>query len=188
MGHPPRLATAFRTYRQARCISRAKHAGQEKFFLLVKSATAQITGMKPHGQTADQNNLITSQPSRIFWRRAILLGLLVWLMPFLVALTAFPLKESWRTLFESIMPLTLAATVVGCTCWYLRRPGDFLIREGILVGLIWMLISVAIDLPLMLSPPISYTFGEYLADIGLTYVTIPILTSGMALAAGRKSR
>src|SRR6185503_12498575 len=108
--------------------------------------------MKPPGQTAGQQPLATPQPRRIFWRRALLLGLLVWLIPFLVALAVFPLKESRRSLFESIMPVTLAATVVGCTGWYLHRPGDFRLREGMLVGLVWLLISMAIDLPLMLSP------------------------------------
>ena len=142
--------------------------------------------MKPPGQTADQESLAAPQPRHIFWRRALLLGLLVWLIPFLMALAVFPLKESWRSLFESIMPVTLAATIVGCTGWYLRRPGDFRLREGVLVGLVWMLISMAIDLPLMLSPPISYTLSEYLADVGLTYLMIPVITSGMALATGRR--
>ena len=30
------------------------------------------------------------------WRRALLLGLLVWLVPFVVAFAAAPLKQSWR--------------------------------------------------------------------------------------------
>ncbi|MDX1946007.1 MAG: hypothetical protein SFU86_11470 [Pirellulaceae bacterium] len=47
-------------------------------------------------------------------RRALLLGLLVWLVPFLVALAAFPLKDQWRSLFDSVMAVTVAGTVVGC--------------------------------------------------------------------------
>jgi hypothetical protein len=141
--------------------------------------------MKLPGHSADQELLQPPQPSRIFWRRAILLGLLVWLVPFVVAFTVFPLKQSWRSLFESIMPVTLALTVVGCTCWYLRRPGHFGLREGILLGLTWLLISIAIDLPLMLTPPINYTLTEYLADVGCTYLMIPLITGGMALGAHR---
>jgi hypothetical protein len=33
-------------------------------------------------------------------RKALLLGLVVWLVPFVVACCIFPLKESWRPLFE----------------------------------------------------------------------------------------
>jgi hypothetical protein len=39
-----------------------------------------------------------------------------------------------------------------------------------------------IDLPLMLSPFIGMSLGEYLADIGLTYVMIPVITTGVGLA------
>jgi hypothetical protein len=116
------------------------------------------------------------------WRSAIGYGLLVWLIPFAVAFGVFAIKESWRSLFESIMAVTLAATVVGCVWLYFRQRRASA-REGLQLGLLWYLISVAIDLPLMLSPPINYTFSEYLADIGLTYVMIPIITTG--IAAGR---
>jgi len=113
------------------------------------------------------------------WRRAILLGLLVWLVPFVVAFAAFRLKDSWRALFESIMPVTLALTVVICALLYFRRAEAGGWREGLALGLLWMAISVAIDLPLMLSPPISYTLTEYAADIALTYLMIPVITAGI---------
>jgi hypothetical protein len=138
-------------------------------------------------------------------RKALLLGLVVWLVPFVVAFCIFPLKTSWRSLFESIMPVTLAAVVVGCALFYFRRqpagsmpasgvpagnmpaqPADNIpapsLREGLLVGLLWWAMSLAIDLPLMLSPPISMRLEEYAADIGLTYLMIPILTLGVAAA------
>jgi hypothetical protein len=120
-------------------------------------------------------------------RKALLLGLLVWLVPFVVAFCIFALKSSWRSLFESIMPVTLAATVVGCALLYFRKLPSPSIREGFLLGLLWMAISLAIDLPLMLSPPISMPALEYAADIGLTYVMIPILTLGIAHAASAAS-
>ena len=124
-------------------------------------------------------------------RKALLLGLVVWLVPFVVAFCIFALKASWRSLFESIMPVTLAAVVVGCALFYFRevpaQPAVRItapsLREGFLLGLIWWAISLAIDLPLMLSPPISMPLREYAADIGLTYLMIPIITLGVAQAA-----
>jgi hypothetical protein len=119
------------------------------------------------------------------WRTALLHGLLVWLIPFLVAFAAFPLKASWRSLFESIMPLTLCVVVVMCAGRYFRRIAKPSVIEGVGLGLLWFAICVAIDLPLMLSPPMSYSLAEYAADIALTYLTIPVITTGMALAASK---
>src|SRR5688572_10735561 len=95
------------------------------------------------------------------WGRALLFGFLVWLVPFVVSLAAGPLKESRRSLFESVMPLALALTVVPLALLYLRRVPEARLREGIALGLLWFLISVGIDLPLMLNPPLSYTLAEY---------------------------
>ena len=116
------------------------------------------------------------------WRRALLYGFLVWLIPFVVALAASPLKESRRPLFESVMAVTLAATVVPLTVLYFRRVRVGRLGEGIRLGLLGLVISVAIDLPLMLSPPVNYTLAEYAADVGLTYLMMPVLTAGIAVA------
>lgn len=113
------------------------------------------------------------------WKKALGLGLIVWLVPFVVAFAAFPLKASWRSLFESIMPVTLAIVVVVCGLLYLRRIPHVSLTEGILLGLFWWAISMAIDMPLMLSPPMSFSLSEYLADIGLTYALIPVITAGL---------
>lgn len=52
---------------------------------------------------------------RISWGRVLGFGILVWLVPFVVALAVGPLKTSWRSLFESIMPVVVVATVVVCS-------------------------------------------------------------------------
>jgi hypothetical protein len=122
------------------------------------------------------------------WGKAILFGFMIWLIPFVVAFIAFPLKESWRSLFESVMALTLSIVVVACALRYFSRVNTAFLREGIRLGILWFAISVVIDLPLMLSPPINYTLAEYAADIGLTYLMMPAITVGIALAISRKSK
>lgn len=122
------------------------------------------------------------------WRKAILFGFMIWLIPFIVAFIAFPLKESWRSLFESVMALTLSIVVVACALRYFSRVKTAFLREDIRLGILWFAISVVIDLPLMLSPPINYTLAEYAADIGLTYLMMPAITVGIALAISRKSQ
>ena len=120
-------------------------------------------------------------------RRAIRYGLLVWIIPFVVSFVAFPFKSSWRSLFESIMPVVLALVVVVFAVLYFRQAGSASFREGVFLGLVWMTISVLIDLPLMLSPPIKMAPAEYAADIGLTYLMMPIITAGIAAAAAGRA-
>jgi hypothetical protein len=119
------------------------------------------------------------------FRAALGLGLLVWLVPFVVAFLVFPFRESWRPLFESIMAVTLCAVTVWLGLAYLKKIPSPDARDGLLVGLLWWAISVAIDLPLFSAGPMKATIVDYLADIGLTYVAIPVITTGLAVAYSR---
>jgi len=115
-------------------------------------------------------------------RRAVLYGVAVWAVPFVVALIIRPLRESDRALFESIMPVAVAAAAAFLGWSYFRRVHSLYAREGILLGLLWMAMSIVFDLPLMLSPPMNWTLAQYFADIGLTYLIIPIVTIAMGVA------
>lgn len=121
------------------------------------------------------------------WRRVLGLGLVAWLAPFVVAFLSFPFRESARPLFESIMAVAVTATAVLLGLVYIRRLDGVFVREGLLLGLIWFTMCVVIDAPLMLlGGPMKMSFGEYMADIGLTYASIPVVTWGLAAArAGR---
>lgn len=117
------------------------------------------------------------------WGRAVGLGLLVWLVPFVIAFLAFPLREPARPLFESIMAVAVTATAVVFGLAYLGRVDGGWVRQGLVVGLLWLAISVLIDAPLMLvAGPMKMSVGDYLADIGLTYLCIPAVTWGLGLA------
>ncbi len=123
-------------------------------------------------------------------RKAILFGFFIWLVPFVVALVIFPLRESSRSLFESIMPVVVATVTVTLAVRYFRQVTHDYVREGVLIGVLWLAICVLIDAPLMLlSGPMQMTLGEYMGDIGLTYVIIPVITVGIgaALGGGRQS-
>jgi hypothetical protein len=117
------------------------------------------------------------------WRKAVLFGFIVWLVPFLVGVLVYPVRQTSRSLFESIMPVVLSIVVVACAVWYFKRVETVEVREGVWLGLLWLAVSLAIDLPLMLSPPMSFTPAEYFADIGLTYLMMPVITTGIAVAA-----
>jgi len=117
------------------------------------------------------------------WGRALGLGFIVWLAPFVVAFLAFPIRQNARPLFESIMAVTVTATAVILGLMYLKRCDGARAREGLVLGLIWFVMCVLIDAPLMLfSGPMKMSFGAYMADIGLTYAAIPIVTWGLGAA------
>jgi hypothetical protein len=118
-------------------------------------------------------------------RKAVLYGVLVWLIPFAVAFLAFPLRQSARPLFESIMAVTVAGAVAVFGVRYLSAVLTSFAREGLALGAVWLVISVAIDAPLMLlGGPMKMTVGQYVADIGVTYLMIPVITVGMGAAIG----
>ncbi|MCK9150539.1 hypothetical protein [Methanobacterium alcaliphilum] len=116
--------------------------------------------------------------------KVFLFGFLAWLIPFAVSFIIFPLKESMRPLFESIMPLVLSITVIILTYYYLKKISSNFIKEGILIGIIWYVINIVIDLFLFMpESPMHMSFGDYMMDIGLTYLIIPVITIGMGYMA-----
>jgi hypothetical protein len=120
--------------------------------------------------------------------RAVGFGVLVWLIPFAVAFLVYPLRASSRPLFESIMPVAVAAAAVVLGVAYFRHVIRQHVREGAVVGFLWLVICVLIDAPLMLlGGPMRMAVPEYLADIGLTYVIIPIVTVGIGAAVAARS-
>lgn len=116
--------------------------------------------------------------------RLIVYGVLIWLIPFVIALALFQLRADWRSLFESVMAVSVAAVTAFFGYDFFRRgpvPG---IGAGVAAGIAWMAISIIVDLPLMLSPPVSMPLVEYAADIGLTYLMMPVITAAIAAAFG----
>ncbi|UCD28447.1 MAG: hypothetical protein JSV03_15405 [Planctomycetota bacterium] len=115
------------------------------------------------------------------YKKALLFGLGVWLIPFAVSCFIFPLKSSDRALFESIMPVAVAVSTVFFAVLYMRRVGAGFIKEGMLLGIIWLVISLIIDLCLFMEGPMKRPFIDYIKDIGLTYMIIPAITTGFGL-------
>lgn len=111
-------------------------------------------------------------------RWALVFGFLIWLIPFTVSILIFPLRTSNRPLFESIMPVVVTLCAVVFSILYFRKLGGGFVREGILLGVMWFVISIVIDLLMFMWGPMKMTFAEYMMDIGLTYLVIPTVTIG----------
>ncbi|BDZ66746.1 hypothetical protein [Methanobacterium ferruginis] len=116
--------------------------------------------------------------------KMVLFGFLVWLIPFVVSFFIYPLKTAENPLFESIMPLTLTIIVIWLAYLYLKNLKTGFIREGVMIGVIWFVINIAIDLVMFLPPsPMQMTLTNYMMDIGITYLMIPVITMGMGFMA-----
>jgi hypothetical protein len=114
--------------------------------------------------------------------KAFLYGFLIWLFVFGAAFVIFPLREIWRPLFESIMPVAIVLATTAFSHLYLKEITERVIREAVAVGVLWFVISVLVDIPLMLTGPMQMPLVEYMADIGVTYLIIPPIVVSMGIA------
>ncbi len=119
------------------------------------------------------------------FKQALIFGILLWLIPFVVSVLIYPLRESNRALFESILPVVVALCTVFFLARYYKGLASGLLKEGVLLGIIWLAICIGIDLLLFLRGPMQMSVADYMMDIGLTYLIIPIITVGCGLLAER---
>lgn len=112
-------------------------------------------------------------------KTSLFYGFMIWLIPFLVSVLIWPIHETNRALFESIMPVTLTASLVLFSVLYLRKVESDFLREGLMIGVMWFVISLVIDLILFIpESPMQMPLGEYMMDIGITYLLIPMICAG----------
>ena len=112
-------------------------------------------------------------------KTSLFYGFMIWLIPFLVSVLIWPIHDTNRALFESIMPVTLTASLVLFSVLYLRKVESDFLREGLMIGVMWFVISLVIDLILFIpESPMQMPLGEYMMDIGITYLLIPMICAG----------
>jgi len=104
-------------------------------------------------------------------------GVLVWLLPFVFSVLIFFLHASQRVLFESLMTIALVFTIVLFTNLYFKNKERNL-RVGIMLGIVWVLMSLSFDFLFYIVGPAKMSVTDYIKDIGITYLTIPIITIG----------
>lgn len=118
----------------------------------------------------------------------VLFGFLIWLIGFAVAVLIFPLRTSQRPLFESIMPVLITVSTVLFSVLYFKNLKAGFRRKGVLIGVVWLIISLVIDLPLfLLESPMQMSLPDYIMDIGVTYLIIPAVTFGFGFLLEQKA-
>lgn len=113
-------------------------------------------------------------------KQALLFGVILWLVPFLLAFIIFPIRQDDRVFFESIMPVTLAVTTAILGVKYFMKTEKVAAEEGFILGLTWMAISLLIDYPMFSYGPMKMDYSMYWKDIGFVYLIIPAITTGLS--------
>ncbi len=112
--------------------------------------------------------------------KIVLFGIGVWLVPFVLGVVIFPLQESTPELFDSIMVVAVSVAAVGFGLLYLRRAKSDHRSAAIRAGIFWLLIVLVIDVPLF-TLGFAMPLKEYVADIGVTYLIIPVTLCGLGV-------
>ncbi|MBU1176507.1 MAG: hypothetical protein KKH72_13970 [Alphaproteobacteria bacterium] len=113
-------------------------------------------------------------------------GLLSWAIPFF---GSFPFYDPVTGLmiplifFKSIMVVFGALCGTALLVWVFRalRPS---LAIAVTVGCLWLGINWALDVVALL-PMAGMEIGTWFTDIGLRYLTIPIIATGMGFVANR---
>jgi hypothetical protein len=109
-----------------------------------------------------------------------LYGLLSWAVPFAVSFLFYgPGGELMipLPLFKSLMVVVFGGLgAVLLVAAFRRCPPT--IMNGLILGLSWLLINIALDL-VILVPMAKLPIGQYFYDIGLRYLLIPIMSTAM---------
>jgi NO-binding membrane sensor protein with MHYT domain len=123
-------------------------------------------------------------------REVVVAGSAIWAVTFIAALAIFPLHAEERPLFESIMPVVLAtATVVAsCRAFLRRQSRQRPVRYGLILGTAWLAISLALDALMFSRGPMQMAPGDYLKDIGVTYLMIVVIPVGFGYLAAAYRR
>jgi len=123
----------------------------------------------------------------LLWKRAVLLGILSWLIPFAISFLLFPLKAAHASLFEELMSLAVVLAA-GVLLHFYFRGRNVVLGEAVLVGSLWLLIDLVFDYPMFAYGPMKMSAAQYYSEIGAAYLLFPALAFGAALLASSHQR
>lgn len=114
-----------------------------------------------------------------------LYGFLIWLIPFVISFFIFPIRESDRIFFETLMTLILAITTGFIITRYNKANPIDSHQEGFIVGIIWLGINLFLDFFVFIIGPFKMPPITYLKEIGLDYLIIPTITTTIGILRRR---
>jgi uncharacterized membrane protein YpjA len=118
----------------------------------------------------------------ILWKRAALLGVLSWLIPFILSIALFPLKKPNPPLYIGLMNVIGLLTAALLFHAYFRGR-KVSVREAMLVASLWLVVNVGLDYPFFSFGPMRMTRSTYYSEIGVSYLALPAFAWGAARLA-----
>lgn len=120
--------------------------------------------------------------------RVILLGLTSWALPFALSFLFFDQTGKVTIplpLFKSLMVVIGGGIGIGLLVLAFRRVQPIL-WSGLVIGFYWLAMNLILDL-LVLLPMSGMGFADYVYDIGLRYLLLPIMATAMGVVAQQSS-
>lgn len=111
--------------------------------------------------------------------KIIIFGLVVWLLPSIVTLLISHRNEFY--LFDVISALSIALTVIMFSYLYFKSINTHFIREGVIIGLVWLFISLILDVLLIFLGITKLSLIQYAIYIAPLYIIVPAITIGFGL-------
>jgi len=112
--------------------------------------------------------------------KIILFGFLVWLLPSLITVV-LNFFSSIFIIFEIISGVSIAVTVIAFSYLYLKNIKAEFIKEGVLIGVLWLIISIFLDILMIMVGITDLSLNRYAMDVAPLYIIIPAITIGMGL-------
>jgi hypothetical protein len=97
----------------------------------------------------------------IAWKRAVPLGFLSWLIPFMISFLIFPLKRTNAPLFGALMGLIVLFTAGALLNVYFRKT-PLTVGEAVVTGGLWFAMNLAFDYPMFAYGPMRMTASAYI--------------------------
>jgi len=119
--------------------------------------------------------------------KLVLYGFGIWAVPFTVAMGIFAFIPPQTPLFNTIMLLVLTLTACYLSYRFLAQQTGADFGTGLTTGFIWAVIAVVFDVPFFFFvEQMKMTPADYFADIGLSYLVVPLIAASIGAALARK--
>ena len=104
---------------------------------------------------------------------------MVWLIPTIVTLLSSYLSGMF--LFDLVSAVAIAVSVIVFTYLYFSDLESDYVKEGIMIGVFWVMISMVLDVVLILIGITKLNLTQYIVYVAPLYVIIPAITIGFGL-------
>lgn len=110
--------------------------------------------------------------------KTVAYAIVLWAVPFLVAIPLLPLMKSDPTFFKTIMIVVGTATGSALAAIYFRGVTHDFLRQGIVLGVVWIAVNWLLDFAILL-PLSGMSPDRYFLEIGLRYLAILFTTTAI---------